>query len=165
MRCPNVRKLQPRGRGHVVWKHAKNYACASFVLCDWRGWRTLVLTSLRGWHGSRGWFVLLVAYLVSYRPFRVKIFNFCRKGKKKRISLSKCILVRMFFLVRNKFGYSSWLKFESAKNQVKRALILASIVFGDEMFAIIEIFIVLRVFQRISWNISQTRRIIRFRNN
>lgn len=56
----------------------------------------------------------------------------------------------MFFLVRNKFGYSSWLKFESAKNQVKRALILASIVFGDEMFAIIEIFIVLRVFQRIS---------------
>lgn len=54
----------------------------------------------------------------------------------------------MFFLVRNKFGYSSWLKFE--KNQVKRALILASIVFGDGMFAIIEIFIVLRVFQRIS---------------
>lgn len=48
----------------------------------------------------------------------------------------------MFFLVRNKFGYNSWLKFESAKNQVKRARILASIVFGDEMFAIIEIFIV-----------------------
>lgn len=153
MRCPNVRKLQPRGRGHVVWKHAKNYACASFVLAiEGVGapsfLRRYAADTVRG---GGSFFLLLVAYLVSrIGPSAWKFLTSVVKEKKKRISLSKCILVRMFFLVRNKFGCSSWLKFESAKNQVKRALILASIVFGDGMFAIIEIFIVLRVFQRIS---------------
>lgn len=165
MRCPNVRKLQPRGRGHVVWKHAKNYACASFVLAiEGVGapsfLRRYAADTVRG---GGSFFSSRISSRIG--PSAWKFLTSVVKEKKKRISLSKCILVRMFFLVRNKFGYSSWLKFESAKNQVKRALILASIVFGDGMFAIIEIFIVLRVFQRISWNISQTRRIIRFRNN
>lgn len=60
--------------------------------------------------------------------------------------------------------YTTCLKFESAKNQVKRAQILVSIVFGDGMFVIIEISIVLRVFQRIV-EYRKLERIIRFGNN
>lgn len=67
-------------------------------------------------------------------------------------------------VLRNKCAGTTCLKFESAKNQVKRAQILVSIVFGDGMFVIIEISIVLRVFQRIV-EYRKLERIIRFGNN
>lgn len=118
--------------------------------------RSYVVTRLTRFEGG-SFFPFLVAYLVSYRAFRVKILTSVVK-KKKKISLSKCILVRMFSETR------TCLKFESAKNQVKRAQILVSIVFGDGMFVIIEISIVLRVFQRIV-EYRKLERIIRFGNN
>lgn len=96
MRCPNVRKLQPRGRGHVVWKHAKNYACASFVLAI-EGVGAPSFLRRYAADTVRGWFFFPVSRRVSRLVSGVsrENFNFCRKEKKK-ISLSKCILVRMF---------------------------------------------------------------------
>lgn len=164
MRCPNVRKLQPRGRGHVVWKHAKNYACASFVLAI-EGVGAPSFLRRYAADTVRGWFFFPVSHRVSRLVSGVsrENFNFCRKEKKKshypNVSLSECSPKQM---PRSK--YTTCLKFESAKNQVKRAQILVSIVFGDGMFVIIEISIVLRVFQRIV-EYRKLERIIRFGNN
>lgn len=164
MRCPNVRKLQPRGRGHVVWKHAKNYACASFVLAI-EGVGAPSFLRRYAADTVRGWFFFSVSRRVSRLVSGVsrENFNFCRKEKKKshypNVSLSECSPKQM---PRSK--YTTCLKFESAKNQVKRAQILVSIVFGDRMFVIIEISTVLRVFQRIV-EYRKLERIIRFGNN
>lgn len=124
--------------------------------------RSYVVTRLTRFEGG-SFFPFLVAYLVSYRAFRVKILTSVVKKKKKshypNVSLSECSPKQM---PRSK--YTTCLKFESAKNQVKRAQILVSIVFGDGMFVIIEISIVLRVFQRIV-EYRKLERIIRFGNN
>lgn len=124
MRCPNVRKLQPRGRGHVVWKHAKNYACASFVLAI-EGVGAPSFLRRYAADTVRGWFFFPVSRRVSRLVSGVsrENFNFCRKEKKKshypNVSLSECSPKQM---PRSK--YTTCLKFESAKNQVKRAQIL-----------------------------------------
>lgn len=159
MRCPNVRKLQPRGRGHVVWKHAKNYACASFVLAI-EGVGAPSFLRRYAADTVRGWFFL---FLVSYRIVPRENFNLCRKEKKKKkeshypnVSLSECSLN----VPRPKYGYKLhkiWEREESS------ARILVSIWGWD---VIMEISIVLRVFQRIvKYRKLETRRIIRFRNN
>lgn len=95
MRCPNVRKLQPRGRGHVVWKHAKNYACASFVLAI-EGVGAPSFLRRYAADTVRGWFFFPVSRRVSRLVSGVsrENFNFCRKEKKKshypNVSLSEC---------------------------------------------------------------------------
>lgn len=86
MRCPNVRKLQPRGRGHVVWKHAKNYACASFVLAI-EGVGAPSFLRRYAADTVRGWFFFPVSRRVSRLVSGVsrENFNFCRKEKKNLI--------------------------------------------------------------------------------
>lgn len=121
--------------------------------------RSYVVTRLTRFEGG-SFFPFLVAYLVSYRAFRVKILTSVVKKKKN-------LIIQMYpcpNVLRNKCAGTTCLKFESAKNQVKRAQILVSIVFGDGMFVIIEISIVLRVFQRIV-EYRKLERIIRFGNN
>lgn len=84
--------------------------------------RSYVVTRLTRFEGG-SFFPFLVAYLVSYRAFRVKILTSVVKKKKKshypNVSLSECSPKQM---PRSK--YTTCLKFESAKNQVKRAQIL-----------------------------------------
>lgn len=160
MRCPNVRKLQPRGRGHVVWKHAKNYACASFVLAI-EGVGAPSFLRRYAADTVRGWFFFSVSRRVSRLVSGVsrENFNFCRKEKKKshypNVSLSECSPKQMcrYNLL------EIWEREESSETCADTCEI-----FGDGMFVIIEISIVLRVFQRIV-EYRKLERIIRFGNN
>lgn len=163
MRCPNVRKLQPRGRGHVVWKHAKNYACASFVLAI-EGVGAPSFLRRYAADTVRGWFFFSVSRRVSRLVSGVsrENFNFCRKEKKK-ISLSKCILVRMFSETNASFEIYNLLEIWEREESSETCADTCEI-FGDGMFVIIEISTVLRVFQRIV-EYRKLERIIRFGNN
>lgn len=81
--------------------------------------RSYVVTRLTRFEGG-SFFPFLVAYLVSYRAFRVKILTSVVKKKKN-------LIIQMYpcpNVLRNKCAGTTCLKFESAKNQVKRAQIL-----------------------------------------